>query len=328
MWFKNLGVYQIKDFNCDDSDLHNRAQGMKFVPCEPHKESAYGWVPPFGVESANFAPSANGVVLLKVQFEVRKVSPSEIQMILDEEIAKLKESDPDIHIDNKMKKNMKANIKDSLQPKAPSSVSAVSGFIDAKTGYIYIDGSPSKCEKFVGALRYLHPEMELDINPIQTQNEPKLLMTEWMLEDSFPEKLSIGNEFSITDQEDGTEITYKKVSGYSDKNLKGYLSEQKRVVKMKVYYGENPSDEESNSNTSLSISDDFQISGISWSDELEEMAFSDYEEIGNASHDEIGTAILSAMSSKSKEVCDYLINECFGGVKTEEHLEKDAEGGL
>jgi len=318
MLIKNMGTYRVKGFDVTDEKLNEAAELNKFVQCKPHEESKFGWIPPFGAESSNFAPSANGFIALCVQFEKRPVSASQVKMILVKEIAELKLNNPDIIITGKVKKNMRDDIKSQLQPNAPSNVSEIKGFIDAKQGIIYIDGTPAKCEKFVGALKFLLPSLDLDILPIQTMDEPKTVMTSWVVEDKSPDLIEFGNTFSLRDEDDLSEITYKKVDSFLDESLKKYLNDSKRVISLKVEY---------DANTSFTISEDFQISGVSWGDDVLEEAQSDYSDIPGATVDDIGSAELGCVALKSREILNYLLESCFGGEKSvEDEDEEDGEG--
>lgn len=237
MWFKNLSIFRLTEaFTLTPDELEAKLQALAFRPTGPHEEFSFGWTPPIAKASSPLVHSSNGFMMLCGKKE-EKVLPSAVV----NEMVQEKISDAEEKQGHKLSKKERSAIKDELifelLPKAFTFSRKTYAYIDPKGGWLIVDAASAKsAEDLLSHLRKCLGS--LPAVPLNTVENPSLVMTGWLLNDLAPEDIVIEDECELRSPEEEGGIIRCKRHDLAVPEIKNHLDSGKLVIKLAVKWAD------------------------------------------------------------------------------------------
>lgn len=211
-------------------------QALAFRPTGPHEEFSFGWTPPLAKASSPLVHSSNGFMMLCGKKE-EKVLPSAVV----NEMVQEKISDAEEKQGHKLSKKERSAIKDELifelLPKAFTFSRKTYAYIDPKGGWLIVDAASAKsAEDLLSHLRKCLGS--LPAVPLNTVENPSLVMTGWLLNDLAPEDIVIEDECELRSPEEEGGIIRCKRHDLAVPEIKNHLDSGKLVIKLAVKWAD------------------------------------------------------------------------------------------
>lgn len=269
MWFKNLNVYKLVNFNVAEEVIAEKLAEKAFQPCLPHDEKSVGWISPIDDELDGLVHTAMGRHIISLKVEEKKIPASVINEELKKRISKMRKENPDLgKISKQTKDNLKEEIKSEFLPDAFSKINRTRAYIDTKLEILVIDNaSRAKAELFIQMLK-VTIDGEFKCLPLQTQNEVSEEMSRWLKDSSAPETLDVGERCQLRDLGDLGTIKYAK-HALDDAKLIGYLRDDKTVSELELTWEED---------VRFLLTEDFMMKGLKFGSNIQDKAKEDNTE--------------------------------------------------
>lgn len=226
-----------------------------YTPCTPTQEHASGWIPPRGEEHGSLSEiGPNGIRMLKMAVETRKVPGQAVRAALDERVKAIT-AETGRKPGAKRKKELKAEIIQELLPKAFSKVKHVTGWIDQNHGLLVIDtASPSVCDLFISLLIKSLPDAI--IRPLLTESSPAATMTHWLLEDTTPDAIDIGRACALQSGDSKATVRFKNHTLDVD-DVASHIRSGKHAISLEVSW---------RGRVQFTLTEDLRLRGIKFLD--------------------------------------------------------------
>lgn len=298
MWFKNAIIYRLTK-NIDFGEIESKLKECQFTPCEPSEISRFGWTAPLETDG-KLAYFADNKVLLMAKREEKILPVDVINRELNIRIAALEEKEQ-----RKLKKTERLSLRDDvvalLISQAFSKFKSTALFIDLKTNLIYVDSASSnRAEDVLALLRKTLGS--LPVVPLAFKNEPAVVMSRWIADESAPEWLIVKEDLELRSKVDDGVIKCKNNDLAQEEILT--LADRGFVTKLALEW---------ENNLLFVLNDDCTLKRLKFADQISEK--NDYilkEDVAQRFD-----ADFILMTATLSELVKNLINE-FGGEK--EHL--------
>jgi recombination associated protein RdgC len=288
MWFKNLNIYKVENFEQVHMDnLALRLEEDVFTPCEPHDAQKAGWIPPMGENFEQFIHTTNGSHMICLKSQEKKVPSSFVN-------EKIKEKENERRSENsefiKFSKDEKEELKDQIiydnLPHAFPSSSEMTAYIDTQLNYLVINSSSrNKAEGLILFLRGMIEDSSIIFTPLQTVHEPANTMSNWLIDGKAVANLVFGEKCKLKDMSSTGSITYTK-HDMEDDQLIDYLNGDKTVSELAFCWDDK---------IDFTLTDDFLFKGVKFLDiykqEVKDTNSEGYPEIFDAEFDTMINAI-------------------------------------
>ncbi|NBI13340.1 recombination-associated protein RdgC [[Haemophilus] felis] len=235
LWFKNVLIYRLtKKFDWSAEYLQPQLQQCEFHPCQQSDLRKFGWTNPLR-DSEQLHFSASNQILLVAQKEEKILPAQVIKKELEERIRQLEEKE-----NRKLKKIEKQSLKDdviaTLLPRAFSKTQQTALWIDVENQLVYVDAASSKRAEDVLAL--LRKSLgSLPVVPLRFANEPALVMTDWISNNSAPQWLNVLEEAELVSSDEAV-IRCKK-QNLENAEIQSLLQSGKVVTKLSLEWEDN-----------------------------------------------------------------------------------------
>lgn len=211
MWFKQASLFTFtKPFKFKESELITLLEPLSFTPCLPSLISSIGWVSPLGVNNASLVYSANGFMLLCLQFEEKILPATVIRQAVAEKVAIIEEKEGRV-VRSKEKQSIKEELTQTLLPQAFTKKTPLYAYIDTQKQWMVLNSNtPAKIERFISFFkRVITP---ININALETQKISPI-MTHW-LKEAPPSTLVVGESAVLQDPQQ-----YRRIIRCQNQNL-------------------------------------------------------------------------------------------------------------
>ncbi len=236
MWFKNLSIYRLNQrFEHSAEELAERLAEFAFQPVGRTEQVTRGWVAPLpGGESLVHA--AGGQFLVCLQEESRLLPAAVIRETLDERVAEREEAEYR-KLGRKEKNRLKEEITLELLPRAFTRSKRLYAWIDTRNGYLVVDTSTwRQAEELTELLRACLGT--LPIQPLATDSNPQPIMTDWLVKQSEPADVELGDEAVFEDpQNEGAEVRCKRLDLHSGE-ISAHIKAGKLVRRLALTWDE------------------------------------------------------------------------------------------
>lgn len=307
MWFKNINAFTVTGFDLSAEGLQELLEKHLFRPCNPNEESQVGWVSPFGDKNEVIVHAASGAFVFCMKTEDKSVPAAVIKEKLNEMIDEIKRKDPSI---KKVKKDVKQRlveqIKEELLPHAFPKVNRLMAYLDTKTGMLIVNTSSQAKAELLISLLTASLDQDVVFKNLMVNDNLSLKMSEWLLEDTTPEELEVGQRCQIKSQEDGGTIRYSKHC-LDDSKLRQYLESAKVISELEFTIEDKHT---------FILNEEFIIKGIKFLDLLK----TESKESGADSDLAQFDADFAIMVGSFRELISYLVDS-FGGIAQEQEEE-------
>lgn len=226
-----------------------------YTPCTPTQEHASGWIPPRGEEHGALVEiGPNGIRMLKMAVETRKVPGQAVRAALDERVKAIT-AETGRKPGMKRQKELKEEITQELLPKAFSKVKHVTGWIDQNHGLLVIDtASPSVCDLFISLLINSLPDAI--IRTLLTESSPAATMTHWLLEDTTPDAIDIGRACALQSGDSKATVRFKNHTLDVD-DVASHIRSGKQAISLEVSW---------RGRVQFTLTEDLRLRGIKFLD--------------------------------------------------------------
>ena len=208
MWFKNLNVYRLTDWNIAPSALEERLSGYALRKCLSMEMQSRGWVPP-REEEGKFLHIQGHHLLISLGIEKKLLPASVINQSTKERAVEILQQQG-FEPGRKQLREIKESILAGLLPRAFTLRSKTSAWIDPAGGWFIIDTpSPAKADEFLEVVFKTVDNVKL--KPLKTNLSPAAAMTGWLAGNEAPASFTIDRhcELRALDDEKAT-ISYNR----------------------------------------------------------------------------------------------------------------------
>ncbi len=310
MWFKNLKIYRFsKPFTIDIEQLEEHLSEKSFHPCASTQASSFGWVAPLGnaqkshSQKSNHTPLTHTIgktTMLCVRLEERILPSSVVNDAVNEKLDMI-QAETGRRPVGKHKQGIKDEVVLDLLPRAFTRSKRTYAYFDQSNQLMVVDASSSnKAEELIELLR--QSIGSFPVVPLQTQNLPTLLMTNWLRANDLKDDFLVKDECELKESEDDGAILRCKRQDLSHDEIQNHLDNGKEVTKLAINW---------NDSLDCILQDDLMIKRLKFSDELLEEASNDGAEDSAALFD----ADFNLMTGELARFIPRLI-EILGGEQT------------
>ncbi len=305
MWFKNLKIYRFsKPFTIDIEQLEEQLTEKSFHPCASTQASSFGWVAPLGnsqeSNSTQLTHTIGKTTMLCVRLEERILPSSVVNDALNEKLDAIQVETGRRPV-GKHKQGIKDEVMLDLLPRAFTRSKRTYAYFDQTNQLMVVDASSSnKAEELIELLR--QSLGSFPAIPLQTQNLPALLMTNWLKGNDLKDDFLVKDECELKESDDDGAILRCKRQDLSHDEIQNHLENGKEVTKLAINW---------NDSLDCILQDDLMIKRLKFSDELLEEASNDGAEDKAALFD----ADFNLMTGELARFIPRLI-EILGGEKT------------
>jgi len=203
--FKSATFFRIaSDFVLPPLEaLEEVLQAAQFVDCSPTQAESNGWIAPRGNKSAVMAEAVGHQVIVRLCTERRQVPASAIKKAVDERIEKYKQETGRERVGAKIKKEFKEEVTLDLLPRAFSTTSSTTLWIDSVNKFLVVDsGSLTGADKvvslFIEALSQI-PDAASGVmaRPVQTAMSASASMATWLVSRDAPHAFTLDRDCEL-----------------------------------------------------------------------------------------------------------------------------------
>jgi recombination associated protein RdgC len=251
MLFKNLVLFQLPEGFATTADLEKVFGEHRLRPCGPMDRRTEGFISPFGDQPTVYDEDGrpvrvdtntlaltheiDGRVLFVLGFEEKVLPASVINRKIKDEVARIQATE-NRKVGGKEKKKIKEEVTDQLLPKAFVKPGRLQGYIDQKEGWVVFNTSGVKGAE--NALSLIRKALgSLPAVPVPAENG-RLLLTQWLLSQTLPEGLEIGDECELKDPGEGGGTVRCSKQDLSSDEVLDHLRAGKQVTRLSFRYKE------------------------------------------------------------------------------------------
>jgi recombination associated protein RdgC len=199
--FKNLTVYRVgPEWQADLSEVEDKLQKHRFIPCGASQPVSMGWVEPRGQAHGPLVESVAGQWIFKLMIEKKMLPGSVVKRALDERIKKI-EQETGRKPGRKQGKELKEELMLELLPKAFTRQDAVSVWWSPEHRMLFVNaGSQGRADEVVGAL--VEALGGLPVSLLHTATSAAVAMAAWLTEGAAPAGFTIDRECELKSSDD------------------------------------------------------------------------------------------------------------------------------
>ncbi|CAH1388267.1 recombination-associated protein RdgC [Candidatus Nitrotoga sp. M5] len=194
MWFKNLQIYRITNWNISPAELETALSKHTLRNCLSMEMQSRGWVSP-KAEDEPFVHTLGQQMLIALGVEKKLLPISVINQFAKLRAAEIEEQQG-YKPGRKQMKEIKELVTDELLPRAFALRRKTYAWIDPVQGWFVIDTSSAvKAEELI---ELLHKSIEgCSLALIKTKKSPASVMTEWLAGDEVPASFTIDRDCEL-----------------------------------------------------------------------------------------------------------------------------------
>ncbi|WP_370264280.1 recombination-associated protein RdgC [Limnobacter sp.] len=263
MWFKNLFVYQLKQWNETAESLEEKLAANALQPCGGGDLQTRGWVEP-KAEGAGFVHHTEGQLLIALGLEKKLLPGTVVTQFAKARAAEIEEREG-YKPGRKQMKEIKEQVTDELLPRAFAIRSRIHAWVNTADGWLVVDaGSPAKADELVGALIKHVPGVQPV--PFKTQLSPMVAMTTWLAEQDCPPPFTIDQDCELKGRGDQAATVRYVKHALEAAEVSKHIEGGKDVTKLALTWADR---------VSFVLQENLQIKRLAALDVLKEQADSD-----------------------------------------------------
>jgi recombination associated protein RdgC len=229
MWFKNLKIYRLINWDLDIDALDEQLSKHVLSEIAGTESEIRGWVPPKASDNKlTYSSSKNILIAFGVTKKILPVSViSQYVKLKVKDIEETQSYKPG----RKEMKEIKEAVTLELLPRAFSLSRKVLIWVDLNNKLLVVDTASQTVADEVVAL--LHRSLEkIELKMYTTKISPKILMNRWFVNEELPTIFSIDDECELKAiGEDKSSIKYSK-HALDNKDIVSQIMSGKEVVKL------------------------------------------------------------------------------------------------
>jgi len=199
MWFKNLQVYRMTDWNITPAMLEERLSSHTLQKCLSMEMQSRGWVLPRD-ESGQFVHVLGQHMLITLGIEKKLLPAAVINQLTKERAAEIAQQQG-FEPGRKQIKEIKEDVLIELLPRALAIRRKTNAWIDPASGWFVIDTpSPAKADEFLEVL--FKTVDDVTLKPLKTNLSPAVAMTGWLSGNDVPASFTIDRHCELRGMDD------------------------------------------------------------------------------------------------------------------------------
>lgn len=194
MWFKNLLVYRLNNWDITPAALEEKLAQHALQPCSGMEMQSRGWVPPKG-EGEPFVHTLGSQMLIGLGTEKKLLPATVVNQFAKSRAAEVEEQQG-YKPGRKQLKQIKEAITDELLPRAFAIRRKTCAWIDPVGGFMVVDAANfAKADELV---EMLFKSLEgFTLTPVKTTISPTAAMTGWLAGDDLPGAFTIDRDCEL-----------------------------------------------------------------------------------------------------------------------------------
>lgn len=234
MFFRNLSLFRFPASAARSlKDLDAALAGHALRPCGPLEVATRGFVSPFGPESGVLSHAVGKATLVTLGFE-EKLLPA---AVVNAELGKRLRREAERRgrpAGGRQRRAIKAEVLDTLLPKAFVRPSRLNLWLDSKNGWLVLDTASRKLAE--AALTALREALgSFPAQPLAARETPRALMTQWLAHGKLPGGLALGDECELRDLAGGAVIRCRKQE-LDSVEVRAHLKHGKQVFQLGLQF--------------------------------------------------------------------------------------------
>jgi recombination associated protein RdgC len=303
MWFKNVQLFQFQEpFKLDAGQLEEKLSEQVLQPCGRTQLSSYGWVSPFGGSQSPLVHSCAKRMLFMAAKEEKILPAAVVNEALMAKVAELEVAEGR-ELSKRQKRDLREEIQFTLLAQAFVRTRRTAAYIDPELGLLIVDSSSRpRAEELTVLLR--KSLGSLKIQEIKTQQDPKVIMSDWVLKQQYPNEIEMADSCEMLAAEEGKGVIKCQKQDLSAKEVATHLHSGKHVTRLALRWA---------AKLACVFHEDLSIKGIKFLDVLKERL----EEIETETRAERIDADFALMSAEFSVLISDMLS-MFGGIAKQE----------
>lgn len=229
MWFKNLKIYRLGNWDIDLNTLNEQLASFVLSDIAGTESETKGWVPPKLNDSSLTYRSRNNILIAFCA--TKKILPASVISQYVKLRVREVEEERSYKLGRKEVKQIKEDVTLALLPRAFSLSKKVFVWIDFDNKFLVIDTSSQSVADEV--ISFIHKSLSnIELKTYMTEIAPRVAMNRWFLNEELPSIFNIDDECELkAGGENRASIKYIKHSLDSSEIIK-QISSGKEVVKL------------------------------------------------------------------------------------------------
>lgn len=231
MWFKNIQLFQFQHpFRMTAEELEAKLAENVLQPCGRTQLFSYGWVSPFGGQHPTLVHACQGRFMIMAAKEEKILPAAVVNEQLALKVAEL-EAGGQHEVSKREKRNLREEIQFSLLAQAFTRRRTVAAYIDPVQGFIIVDSSSRpRAEELTVLLR--KSLGSLKIQAVKTVEDPRSVMTQWVLHQNAPEQIEMAESCEMLAGEKGKGVIKCAQQDLSAKEIANHLQSGKYISRL------------------------------------------------------------------------------------------------
>lgn len=229
MFFRNLHVYRLPSpWNVQPTELNWSLAARSWKSCASFDAESIGWIAPLNQDG--FVHVVGDQMLLALYIEKKLLPSAVINQAVRLRAAELEEQQG-YKPGRKQLKEIKEDVIDQLLPKAFSTLSTTTVWIDPVNGWLVINTSSSARADLV--LKNLFKCVDsLPIESLHVVQSPKAAMTSWLVSDEAPAGFTIDQDTTLRANTDSkAQVQYSRHTLEAD-DVRRHIEAGKQCTKL------------------------------------------------------------------------------------------------
>ncbi len=297
MWFKKLSFFRLDEHFAIEADkLADALAARPFTGCGGLDWFSEGWTPPAEhLDGPLF--NQRGYTLVSLRREDKVLPAGVIRDALAKKVADI-ERDELRKVGRKERLALKEQVTDDLLPRAFTSSSRTTAYIDRQRGWLMVEASvASKAEKLVSQLREALPPFPAALP--RTVRNPREVMTAWLAAGEAPHGFVLDSDAYLQDgSERGAQVGVKHMDLTADE-VRQHIATGKQVTKLGLVWRER---------IRFVLNDELRLQGLQFLDVLQEEASQAGDDMAS-----LFEATFLLMAEELGELVDDLV-QAMGGL--------------
>jgi recombination associated protein RdgC len=229
MWFKNLILYRLKQWDIAADALEEKISNLILQPCSGLDIQSRGWVPPKS-ESGALIHRLGQQVLISLGIEKKLLPSAVITQFAKARAAEIEEQQG-YKPGRKQMKEIKEAVTDELLPRAFSLLRKTYVWIDPVDGWMVIDAA--NVGKADEVIEMLHKTLDgIAFTPVMPAASPVSAMTGWLAGNVIPSNFSIDQDCELRSRsETASTVRYVRHT-LEDDEVRKHIKSGKEVTRL------------------------------------------------------------------------------------------------
>lgn len=236
MFFRNLTLFRFAAATAQTlNQLDAALAGHALRACGPLEIATRGFVSPFGADSEVLSHTVGKATLLTLGSEEKLLPAAVINAELGKRV-KQESARRGRPIGGRQRRAIKAEVLDTLLPKAFVRPGRLDAYLDVKNGWLVLDTASRKAAE--NALTALREALgSFPAQPLAAAETPRARLTEWLAHGKLPAGLALGDECELRDPAGGAVIRCRKQE-LESAEVRAHLKQGKQVFQLGLTFDE------------------------------------------------------------------------------------------